>query len=201
MQQRINFYSHVDKIEKDWWDFSRLGQLCGASLLAVVLLWVFALYERHESDAALQLAIANEQKLAEELTALQQEKKSSGSEDSLLSQIRNLQSDIKIKRDIVSRVSGDPKQVPIKFSDYLQGLGQQHIDGLWFKRIQLLHGGDKLALSGYTQKPEYLPQYLQKLADEEAFVGHQFSVFRMSLSEDKALLDFEVRSEEAVVTQ
>ena len=70
---------------------------------------------------------------------------------------------------------------------------RQHIDGLWFTRISLRGGGDRLALAGKVREPEYLPQYLQKLAKEQVFAGQQFDVLRLTKAEQAgAALEFEV---------
>ena len=48
---------------------------------------------------------------------------------------------------------------------------------------------------GYTLKPEYLPQYVQRLSQEQVFNGQQFNVLRMAQAEkQRNALRFEMRA-------
>jgi len=82
------------------------------------------------------------------------------------------------------------------FADVFAGLARHPVDGLWLNRIGLTAGGAHLSLGGRTHEPALVPQWLQSLADEQAFVGRSFRKvwFERRGEAGSALIDFELRS-------
>lgn len=81
------------------------------------------------------------------------------------------------------------------FSEHLAGLSRQRLPQLWLTRVAIRQGGLETRLDGSTYDGELLPRYLQRLADEPAFLGTQFGYLQMERSEtQKNRLDFRLSS-------
>ena len=70
----------------------------------------------------------------------------------------------------------------VELSSLLEGLGRQHVSGLWLSSIDIRSGGHELNLGGYTLNPALVPELLEKLNVEQAFTGREFR--RVQLVED-----------------
>ena len=55
-------------------------------------------------------------------------------------------------------------------------------------------GGRALALAGHALRPEAVPELLERLRSEPAFVGLAFRTFRVEESEESGVLDFRIDS-------
>lgn len=76
-------------------------------------------------------------------------------------------------------------------SPFVEGLARQRIDGLWLRRIRVASGGGDVAIEGSSLSPELVPQLVQLLSGEDAFVGKDFRSLRMERSEEEpARIDF-----------
>ncbi len=76
------------------------------------------------------------------------------------------------------------------FSRFLVGLSNQHMDGLALDRFSFLNGGNYVELSGWTYKPELVPDYMQRLQREDSFEETRFgemSIERIAAQRNDAL--------------
>lgn len=82
------------------------------------------------------------------------------------------------------------------FSAIFEGLARNPVDGLWFNKVGLRHGGEHLWLRGQTLKAALVPKLLQTLAGEAAFTGRSFRKVSFERTGDEAdsVIDFELRS-------
>lgn len=191
--QQINLYSQLDHyIEPPLSARKQLWLLLAiAAVLLAAYLWLLA------AEGSLRGELLARQQQFQQLQAQQQSlaaKKQQLMDDSTLArELERLRRDIEFRRLLLNSISPQQLQSGVGFAAHLQALARQHIDGLWFTEIDLLDGGQHLALRGQLRKPEYLPRYLQRLGSEPSFAGQKFSVLRMhSNAQNKALLDFEV---------
>ena len=60
------------------------------------------------------------------------------------------------------------------FSHFLVSLSRQHMDGLSLEHFGLIDGGNYIELSGWTYRPELVPDYLQRLQKEDSFSNTRF---------------------------
>lgn len=84
-----------------------------------------------------------------------------------------------LRRDVFSESRG--------YSGYFIALARQSQPGLWLTGIDITGAGETIELSGRTQNPERVPQYLQRLSSEKILSGSEFKVFRLErpMEEDK----------------
>jgi MSHA biogenesis protein MshI len=66
------------------------------------------------------------------------------------------------------------------YSDYLMALGRQTHPTVWITALSVIGDGRDITLVGRTISPQAVPQYLQKLAQEDRFKGRRFAQINMS---------------------
>ena len=64
------------------------------------------------------------------------------------------------------------------FAAYLQAFSRQAIDGLWLTGFTVGGAGD-VAIHGRVVNPELVPAYIQRLNNESALKGREFSVLEL----------------------
>lgn len=193
--QHLNLYSQIERQVEP--PFSARVQLwvLGVAAGLVIAVYLVLLLGAGSSRSALEKVRAQEQAVASELAQLQAQKTRLQHNPALDSDIVRLQRDLDFRRRLLSKVRPDAEPAPEGFATQLSGLARQHIDGMWFTRIQLHRGGREMSLLGETREPEYVPRFLQKLAGEPVFQGLNFRVFRMYVPEHhKNLHSFELRA-------
>lgn len=66
----------------------------------------------------------------------------------------------------------------------LQALAEAAMPGVWLESIALHKGA--LSLQGYAQRPEQIPEYLERLRRQPVFQGQQFSAFELGRKQFQA---------------
>ena len=85
-----------------------------------------------------------------------------------------LKAEVVERRQLLQLMRGQDVGNTDGFSDYLISLSRQHMDGLALEHFNLMKGGDYVELSGWTYKPELVPDYLQRLRKESSFQDTRF---------------------------
>lgn len=193
--QHINLVSQLDRYVEPTLSARQQQRLLAAVVVLMLLIYGAMLVVSSGLDDQLKQARSQQQLATAELTKRQAEKQRLQQDPELDNDIASLERGVAFRRQMLASI--DPEQAGggQNFAEHLAGLARQHIDGLWFTRIQLQNNGQQLVLQGKTKQPEYVPQLLQNLAAEPVFAGQQFKVLRMSVPEQwQGALDFEVRS-------
>ena len=82
------------------------------------------------------------------------------------------------------------------FSEHLLGLARQRVDAVWLKRIQIMSGGRSMMLGGSALSPEAVPQFIEELGPEPAYVGREFQTLLMQVPETgPPVIDFVLSTE------
>ena len=193
--QHLNLYWQLERTVEPPFSSRQMMWAIAACVSVMVVIYGALLVSKTLQQRELTTLQQQQKTIASQLSALAKRKAKLERDDTLEREISRLQNDIKFRRQLLNSVDPGSAALHSSFADHLTSLARQHIDGMWFTEIQLLDGGQKLALLGRTRAPEYVPQYLQKLAGEDIFDGHRFRVLRMSIpAEQKQLLDFELRA-------
>lgn len=186
MQQTINLFVHLDQNKEPRFS-ARQGLIAIGALSVCMLIFGAALKvnTNMQQSALLELQGQRDQ-MQEELTIL----KASASKAASGDLIAKLRSEIESKRSLLASV-GDGSAGG--FSEYMAGLGRQHVNGLWLQKVKVVNKGKLIAISGSMQKPSLLPRYLQRLGNEDVFKGLRFQLMRIEeLPQKKQQMQFEV---------
>jgi hypothetical protein len=195
--QHLNLYSQLDRASEP--PFSARQQAILLAVVAVLMLLVYGWLWLDSGSLASELATEQQQysHLSERHNQLAAKKQRLLKDNSLAREIKTLKQNITFRRELLASVDPESKAISSGFAEHLEGLARQHIAGMWFTEIELSRGGQELALLGQTRAPEFVPRYLQRLAAEPVFTGHQFRIFRLYTPQDEPkALHFELRAKE-----
>jgi len=81
------------------------------------------------------------------------------------------------------------------FSEYLTGLANAHVDGLWLNEIEIVHDrGRRISLRGSALNARFVPLLLRNLAAEQQFSGQRFEQLELQGTGPGELVDFSLIS-------
>ena len=83
------------------------------------------------------------------------------------------------QRQVQDALQGSMAWASQGYSDYLMALGRQTYAGVWLTGLSVRGDGRDIVLTGRTNNVSALPNYLQKLAQEERFKGRRFAQMEM----------------------
>ncbi len=172
--QQINLYQKMFQREDSWLHSSGLLKISGAFAAVLFLLYAQAagsswLQARKVSDLEARKA-EQEQRLQE----LNKQARNPGEGKVLASEIDALTEEVRIRQRMYEVLSPGASGNTEGFSSHLVGLARQRVKGVWLRSIRIDEGGQQLVLVGSTLDPEGVPDLLEKLGHEEAFMGREF---------------------------
>lgn len=191
MNQSIDFYQHLDHAQAE--RFSALQGAYAAALLflALMLVAVYLVIATGLTDKRLAEDRRELGNLQRELQTLQAQMAILVSDESL----QAMQDAIKQKRSVLDSISDEHQP---RFSDYMGGLGRQHVNGLWLDHVFIQLRGQHIQLKGAMRKASLLPRYLQRLSNESLFQGLRFQLVKI---EDEPDIEQQLRFEIAVIPE
>ena len=93
------------------------------------------------------------------------------------------------------------------FSPYFLALARQHVAGLWLTNFDITGAAEHMTLKGRSRQPEFVPRYIQKLAEENVLSGTEFRVFHMTRpqaagkSGSRTLIEFVLSTEQDLLAE
>ncbi len=174
MTQQINLYQDSFRREKSW--LNARGILIISGALAALLLGLYG-----KASISAWLDVRNVAKLelrkaeqAQRLKELKAQVPGPSKGQVLAREIEALSQEVRVRErlyDVIVPGTGGNIE---GFSSHLVGLARQRIHGVWLQTIRINEGGDDLKLVGYTLRPDGVPDLLEKLRSEPAFMGRDF---------------------------
>jgi len=193
--QHINLYSQLDKIEEPSLSAKLQLRLLGVLAVVLLLVYFFVFWQLQSLHAERDVLERLEASLVAEVDALNAEKTRQENDPGIKAALSSLGAAVNFRRRLLLSVSGVGDSSVIGFADHLDSLARQSVKGVWFTEIMLRQQGNEMALLGFAEKPELLPQYIQNLSKETVFSGQQFNTVKLHVAEKKHhLLRFEVRT-------
>ena len=92
--------------------------------------------------------------------------------------IQRLEADLKSARDSMGVLEGGALGNRDGFARYMQAFSRQTIDGLWLTGFSVGGAGD-VSIQGRVVKAELVPAYIQRLNNEPALKGREFSALEV----------------------
>lgn len=197
MKQHINLYTDEFKPRKVILSLAHII-LLSVALLTVLALATFGLNMNLQDD---RLTLSSTQAKAEVMTkrvaAMQDEVNQRVLDESLVQANRRLNEKVAAREQMIRALKSlviEDKDAP--FSSILMALARQQSVELWLTQIHVGLSGRTMALEGTTLEADAVPEYLQKLRSEPAFVGRNFSLFQLDADEhSRRKLHFELKSQ------
>ena len=174
MTQQVNLYQDSFRREKSW--LNARGILIISGALAALLLGLYG-----QASISAWLDVRNVAKLelrkaeqAQRLKELKAQVPGPSKGQVLAREIEALSQEGRVRErlyDVIVPGTGGNIE---GFSSHLVGLARQRIHGVWLQTIRINEGGDDLKLVGYTLRPDGVPDLLEKLRSEPAYMGRDF---------------------------
>ena len=172
--QQVNLYQEMFQRERSWLNARGILIISGALASLLLLLYgqaFFSAWLGVRSVAKLELRKAEQQQRLKELKA---QVPGPAKGQVLAREIEALTQEVRVRERLYEVIVPGTGGNIEGFSSYLEGLARQRIRGVWLQTIRINEGGDDLRLVGHTLEPDGVPDLLEKLRSEPAFMGRDF---------------------------
>ena len=172
--QQVNLYQEMFHREQSWLNARGILIISGALAGLLLLLYgqaFFSAWLGVRSVAKLELRKAEQQQRLKELKA---QVPGPAKGQVLAREIEALTQEVRVRERLYEVIVPGTGGNIEGFSSYLEGLARQRIRGVWLQTIRINEGGDDLRLVGHTLEPDGVPDLLEKLRSEPAFMGRDF---------------------------
>ena len=172
--QQVNLYQEMFHRERSWLNARGILIISGALASLLLLLYgqaFFSAWLGVRSVAKLELRKAEQGQRLKELKA---QVPGPAKGQVLAREIEALTQEVRVRERLYEVIVPGTGGNIEGFSSYLEGLARQRIRGVWLQTIRINEGGDDLRLVGHTLEPDGVPDLLEKLRSEPAFMGREF---------------------------
>lgn len=192
--QQVNLYQSVLRKKTDPLTVERIIWASAAIILILCSISIVQWGSLRNKQSELATIKSEQQQLMAGIDQLTKELSQRGDDMALKNRLEAKEQEIKNKQNVLAILSGRRFGNTKGFAEQFIGLARQRVDGLWVTGLHIHSGGEKINLSGSTLKPEHVPHYLQKLANEPSFEQIEFQTFLMERPEKKTHIEFHLQS-------
>lgn len=172
----------------DW-----IGKIGLAVALGLLLVYAHAHWQATGPAAQLQSVGAERRAIADQVAVMREQAVPQTENPGIAAEVHRLREVFASKEGLLQSLqqrSGSGEG----FSAHMSGLARRTVSGLWLGSIEIADGGHALALTGHALRPEAVPELLERLRAEPAFLGLAFRTFRLEESDEAGVLDFRIDS-------
>ncbi|MEE9280435.1 MAG: hypothetical protein V3V67_09700 [Myxococcota bacterium] len=168
----------------------------GAVLALLLSLYGYSLWQTKKLEWQIQSLEANKKSQEALLTELERRMGNRSPDARLAAEVAALDLTVGGKNRLLEALASHGLANREGFSEHLLGLARQRVEAVWLTRIQISNGGNTLVLGGSALTPEAVPQFIEQLAPEPAFVGREFEALLMRVPEEgPPIIDFALSTE------
>ncbi len=186
MSQQINLFQPAFRKEPQRFSATTLLYACGIVLVFIALLYGVGYWQLRGLQAELASAEGQHTALAARLEDVGRKFRARAKTQFLDTEIKRLEALIAAKSSIKEILERGVFANTKGYSEYLLALARQHVAGVWLTGVAIVGAGERLTLKGRTTIPELVPQYMQRLANEQMLTGIEFQIFRMARPQEQA---------------
>ncbi len=192
--QQINLYQPLFRKRRIPFAAATVGKILALLVLVYAAIYGAFLWKVGGLDAQLEQARTNRDALEKQVAELREQLPHREPSLALEQELNQLVEQRKSTQEVLNQLNQEMKRGAVPFSDYFTGLARQDMTGLWLSSIRIREGGEKLELGGGVSRPELVPKFLGKLADEPAFQGKTFQVLQLNRDEEEAFVEFNLQT-------
>lgn len=196
MIQEINLYQPIFRRERII--FSAVTLLYAMAIVALGLMFIYGIgaFTTSQLEAERDQLKRTEQENLKRLATLSAQLKPKPKSALLEHKITQLEKSLVQKQLLLAYLDDDAFGNRTGFSQHLEGLARQIRRDLWLTGFAFDQGGRHVQLQGQTTAPVNLPRYLQRLSNEQAFTGQDFTSIKIQRDEKRpGTVDFYVTSQ------
>ncbi|OZG70858.1 hypothetical protein BTA51_23765 [Hahella sp. CCB-MM4] len=183
--QQVNLYTQEFRPRKDPLAFKNMLMVLGVILVIGGIYSAYLFWDVHQQKQQAALLDQGNVQLQQEVDALQKRLEVRARDTQLQSENDVLKARLKNTQqllDIIDEGVNDEDEQGV-FGEILTALAKHRLEPMWLNRIAILQAGERLILSGQTQEPDVIPQYLKALGTEPVLSGRAFNVFQIEKPE------------------
>jgi len=182
--QQINLYQEQFRSHRDPLGARTLGLALAALMVVLAAASVWLHLSAREVESRLAAAEQRRDRVEQQVLAMRSQLEKLQDESAAASEPARLRRELAAKRRLMDYLEGGPLARRDGFSDHLAGLARRVVDDLWFRRIVLERGGDRLRFEGHALEAAHVPQMMAALGEESVYAGHAFRSLVIDRPED-----------------
>ncbi len=178
MSQQINLFNPAFRKQRMVISAMTAVYCLAATLLVLLTFQVYFHLQIKGLDAQMRAA----QKLAQSKRADVERIRGGGTQQTgsaLDAEIARLESELKLTRQRVEDLKGGAIGNQQGFAEYLRAFSRQSLDGLWLTGFTIGKGGE-ISINGRVMAAELVPNYIQRLNQEQVLQGRSFASLSLS---------------------
>lgn len=185
MNQQINLYQPVFRKQKKVFTAVAMLQVTLIAIAMCILTGGYSYLQLMKLEKQEKATLTNLSRSQIQFKQIEAESSLGTNEKLLTAEINRLNREIEQKKSVAGLLEKGPFANTRGFSDHFVALAREHVDGAWLTRIEISDGGASLALKGITFSANLVPEYLQRLLQEQVFAQTSFNVLGMERSSTK----------------
>ena len=197
MKQQINLYQSELRPRSEPFSVVSIAWLFLVFLGALAVFYAYGTMRLNRVETAMYSIDDELQQLRGQLEVLVRQFPEKSESKLLTTEIARLNRELDRRRAISRALEKHSLENSRGFSDLLESLARQHVQGTWLTHVSIADGGESFSFAGHTWSSELVPAYIRQLSEEKPFKGLAFNVLEMQRGEEgKGDLLFEVRTRE-----
>lgn len=195
MDQQINLFQPIFRKEKKLLSFRALIQIGVIAIISLLIIYVLAWLQITSLAEDLSILSDQQQIHLAQLEKANREMSRRDGDHTAEIEIRRLEAELYAEQYILTVLNSDRLGQPKGFSSYLEGFSRQVVKGMWLTGFKVTDGGNGMEISGRAIAASLLPKFLQRLSNEPALVGTEFSMMQIRREKPQhAWVDFRLYS-------
>ncbi|MCF6266320.1 MAG: PilN domain-containing protein [Desulfuromusa sp.] len=195
MRQQINLYQGVLIDKPEPFQSRQSGLLLVVVFICLVLAGLYSYWQAGLMKKQVEELRQQQQTLSARVVELENQYPEREQNVLLQEKIKRVEQELQGQRTALDYFSNQDQESNGAILASLEGLARYPQQGLWLRKISLLHGGQEVQLTGSALKPERIPVYLQLLGEKNIFGGQVFSRLQLKRLEGQSgQVDFELDS-------
>lgn len=182
---RINLFSQSLLPPKLLLSFKQVNILSSTVIIFALLAFGTSYWFLNQTQAELELVRAEKRQLDQSKSQLEQELNARVPDQKLVQRANLEQQQLDLKRLLLGELSKREALTSQGYSQLFTELAQVSDSSVWLERIQVKDQDYKF--QGYSQHPESVPLWLEKLKLTETFKGQAFATMSMNRGEGEPL--------------
>jgi MSHA biogenesis protein MshI len=185
--QRVNLYQDHFRPRRDPSDAAHLAAALLVLVLALVAVSAYQAWRLETARDGVAAAEREQEAAQQRLDKLRGElEAATGDDEQTQQRVERLRNELAAKRELLTFLESGPLASDAGFSQYLEGLAERVVDGVWLERIQLAQNAKRIRLDGHALRPAQVPDFMAALGQAEAYEGRTFRTLQLKRSKDDA---------------
>lgn len=182
MNQQINLYQPMFRRQEKVFSAAMMIQTIFLFIGLLAVIYFYGQYQINPLERQLMNTNAALVKLRSQVDQYRQTTGQRGKSKLLEDEINRLQKELDERRKVRDILANQQIGSGPGFSDLMEALARQHIQGTWLTAFEISAGGNALSMNGKTLSSGLVPRYLQRLGEESVMSGIAFNNIELQRS-------------------